>query len=239
MKEELAGNKSMPDYLKLCYEEPLLSPDQEKHLFRRYNFHKFRALIAYEDGDLLEACREIKSADKMRKQITSANIRCAVGFLKKNQYSRNHEDMVSEALCMVIRAIDYFDWTRGLKFSTYLTWCLARSIRRIIGEAAKHDTRFVSSTDLADFDHYVGKNSGYEDENRIEGLRSLVVDLMGHCDERQQLILTRRFFEDKTLQQVGDELGVTKERIRQIETVALRKIQEICSERNWNLETIG
>jgi DNA-directed RNA polymerase sigma subunit (sigma70/sigma32) len=42
---------------------------------------------------------------------------------------------------------------------------------------------------------------------------------------------------DKTLQEVADMLGLTRERVRQIETVALKKIKEmlLADEQFWRL----
>lgn len=44
-------------------------------------------------------------------------------------------------------------------------------------------------------------------------------------DEREQKIITGRFFEDKSLDDLADALGVSRERIRQIEVRALKKLK--------------
>ena len=59
--------------------------------------------------------------------------------------------------------------------------------------------------------------------------------ILGRLDEREQEIIVRRFGlrrgqEPLTLKQVGVELGVTKERIRQIETRALSKLRQAADE---------
>jgi DNA-directed RNA polymerase sigma subunit (sigma70/sigma32) len=51
--------------------------------------------------------------------------------------------------------------------------------------------------------------------------------LLGHLDDREETIIDGRFGltdERRTLVQLGRELGISKERVRQIETRALRKL---------------
>lgn len=58
----------------------------------------------------------------------------------------------------------------------------------------------------------------------------MIQDLMSHLTEREQLVITKRFGLDgkkpETLEQVGQTLGVTRERVRQIEAQALKKMRQ-------------
>src|SRR5205814_375140 len=58
-------------------------------------------------------------------------------------------------------------------------------------------------------------------------------DLLGEIDEREAKILRLRYgFDDRdpmTLKEIGQEIGLTRERVRQIEHEALRKLRDAMS----------
>ncbi|MGA8490965.1 MAG: sigma-70 family RNA polymerase sigma factor, partial [Terriglobales bacterium] len=64
----------------------------------------------------------------------------------------------------------------------------------------------------------------------------LVREVLGTLDQRENKILAMRFgLEDgreRTLEEVGAQLGVTRERIRQIQEQALKKLREKMEERD-------
>ena len=56
------------------------------------------------------------------------------------------------------------------------------------------------------------------------------MELLGDLEEREATVLKLRFGlggeEPKTLKEIGAELGLTRERVRQIETEALRRLAD-------------
>lgn len=68
-----------------------------------------------------------------------------------------------------------------------------------------------------------------EQEAIAKNLREIIDTLMGDLTEREQFILSKRFGLDgsppMTLEEVGNTLGVTRERVRQVEMKALRKLK--------------
>lgn len=74
-------------------------------------------------------------------------------------------------------------------------------------------------------------------------------DLSGHLDEwlsklndKQREVVERRFglhgYENSTLEQVANELGVTRERVRQIQMDALKRLRGILEQEGFSIETI-
>ena len=73
------------------------------------------------------------------------------------------------------------------------------------------------------------KNQSPEDVANAEMLRLHIEEILGDLNERECYIIRQRFGLDdghpRTLEEVGKEMGVTRERIRQIEAKALRKLR--------------
>jgi RNA polymerase primary sigma factor len=67
-------------------------------------------------------------------------------------------------------------------------------------------------------------------------MRSAVESLMSYLDERERTIMRKRFGFDGedtyVLQQIGEELNISRERVRQIEAQALRKLRSIARKRH-------
>jgi RNA polymerase primary sigma factor len=59
----------------------------------------------------------------------------------------------------------------------------------------------------------------------------MLQDMVTHLDPREATILRYRFGLDggteKTLEEVGQKFGVTRERVRQIQNLALRKLRKM------------
>ena len=72
----------------------------------------------------------------------------------------------------------------------------------------------------------------YMDELTNTRQRAVIGDILMQLDDRERDILTFRYglekgSEPQTLEQVGNRFGVTKERIRQLESRALKELREI------------
>lgn len=70
---------------------------------------------------------------------------------------------------------------------------------------------------------------------RDKDLREEVDDLLAVLDKRERKIIESRFglngAKSKTLEEVGENFGVTRERIRQLQNIALRKMRKALSKK--------
>ena len=82
----------------------------------------------------------------------------------------------------------------------------------------------------------------HEDTLQEEGIRLNINQWVGELPEKQREVICRRYglcgYEEGTLEEVAQELGVTRERIRQIQMDALKKLKEILHSHGYSFEEI-
>lgn len=230
----------LPPYLAALYRFPLLTREQEAYYFRKMNFLKFRASQLRDSlsrsrpslrkmDEIEELLRE---ADEIKQLLTRRNLRLVVSIARK--YVRpgmNLFELVSDGNVALMRATEKFDYSRGFKFSTYATWAIRRMFARSIPAEQTLLSRYRSGTEMLFADRRHEGSSLYEQERTNERQRDYLQRIFKTLDRRERTILSNRFglkrgTEPQTLEQIGNELGVSKERIRQIERRALEKLRD-------------
>lgn len=85
-------------------------------------------------------------------------------------------------------------------------------------------------------------NTGPEDEVQDSDLKKSIVRWLEDLNPKQREVLARRFgllgHEPSTLEDVGSEIGLTRERVRQIQVEALRRLKDVLGHQGLNLEAI-
>ena len=75
-----------------------------------------------------------------------------------------------------------------------------------------------------------------------DGLQANLENWLSRLNEKQREVVERRFglhgYENSTLEEVANELGVTRERVRQIQMDALRRLREILEKDGFSVEAI-
>jgi len=239
----------LPPYLASLYEVPLLNREQEGHLFRKMNYLKYKASKLREKLDptrpkagLMDQIeRRYKDAVATKNQIIRANLRLVVSIAKRHVGpAENFFDLVSDGNMSLIRAVEKFDFARGNKFSTYASWAIMKNYARTIPDEHRHRDCFRTSHGEMFTSAEDDRSDQFEQEAAQLQREANVEKILGSLDEREQKIIIRRFGlrrgeEPLTLKQVGAEMGVTKERIRQIEARALSKLRRAAEEEKIEL----
>lgn len=240
----------LPPYLASLYEIPLLTKEQEQHLFRKYNYLKFKASRLRDQLDLenpkaalMDEIEQLyEEIVNTKNQIARCNLRLVVSIAKKRVTpDQNFFELVSDGNLSLLRAVEKFDYARGNKFSTYASWAIMKNFARTIPTEYRQRDRFRTSHDeLFDMTQEQRANPTVEETLQRDRI-SKVNRVLERLDDRERQIIVGRFGldhsqEPRTLKEVGAELGVTKERIRQIEARALNKLRLAAQEEKIALD---
>jgi transposase-like protein len=152
-KHQMRVPKDAPPELASLYEVPLLTKEQEQHLFRQMNFlkHKANKLRARLDPTRarIQDLKEIEDlqdrAAAVKEQLISCNMRLVWSIAKRHAgQAENIFELVSDGNISLIRAVEKFDYSRGNKFSTYASWAIMKNFARSIPEERNRRERYVT-----------------------------------------------------------------------------------------------
>ncbi|MCQ8849850.1 RNA polymerase sigma factor RpoS [Alteromonas stellipolaris] len=86
------------------------------------------------------------------------------------------------------------------------------------------------------------KEFGPEENLQDSDIKSNIVGWLEELNPKQREVLARRFglmgYEPSTLEDVGAEIGLTRERVRQIQVEALRRLRDILGHQGLSLENL-
>jgi RNA polymerase primary sigma factor len=172
----------------------------------------------------------LEQAARVKNEIVQANLRLVVSIAKRHMtHGQDLFELISDGNVSIMRAVDKFDYTRGFKFSTYASWAVMKNYARTIPEQRRIGERYQTGWD--EMLDTVGTLTGDEAENDQQAaVRGTLDRMLATLDARERCILRQRYGLDdrgqpQTLEQIGRRLGVSKERIRQLEARAMTKLR--------------
>ncbi|MCA1842039.1 MAG: sigma-70 family RNA polymerase sigma factor [Actinobacteria bacterium] len=150
------------------------------------------------------------------------------------------EDLVQEGWFGVRRAVELWDYRRGFRLSTYAAWWVRHAMERAVSHQGRtirlprslvRRVSDVVTTVPLDFAFTeVTASVAVGDHLEQEELAAAVNHALAGLGHREREVVQRRFgFHTdllETLECIGCDVGVTRERVRQIESSALQKLRQ-------------
>lgn len=283
-------------YLNEIGDEPLLTFDQEQELARTIlEGREAKRHLAHDEHPITPQERQrlhasADAGDHARAQLINSNLRLVVSIARRYQgHGLSLLDLIQEGSLGLMRAVDKFDPSRGLKFSTYATYWIRQSVGRAIADQsrtvrlpvhlgerlsrlARARQHLMQCLDREPTIEEIAKEVGLsiEQVTRAEQaamtpasldeahtddgtgtlaeiiadpmqpspleavshdlLRNDLSDALAHLTPRERNIIQLRYGlgggTALTLEQIGQQLSLTRERVRQLESEALKKLRD-------------
>ena len=210
---------------------PLLKEDEKKMLMKRIKNHDLRA----------------------RERFINGNLRLVLSVIQRfSGTNENVNDLFQVGCIGLIKAIDNFDLTQGVRFSTYAVPMIVGEIRRFLRDNSAirvsrslRDTAYKAIYAREALIAIQSPMSLYEPvytdggdalcimdqvSDRKNGENSWVENLalndaMKRLNHRENRIIKMRFYEGKTQMEVADELAISQAQISRIEKSALQNMR--------------
>ncbi len=225
--------ESLDRYLQEVGRESLLSQEEEAVLARRIR-----------EGDR-------RAVDK----LTRANLRYVITVAKQYQgQGLSLEDLINEGNIGLIRAAEKFDESHGGKFVSYAAWWIRQSIEEALAQngdmvkqpAEKGKKKTITAESpirrshisvdaplsesnkntLLDFLPSEGREA--DSTMQIGALNEEIQNAFLALNDREKIVLGNYFGingVELTMAEIGEKMGVTRERVRQIRKKALRHLR--------------
>jgi RNA polymerase sigma factor (sigma-70 family) len=244
---------ALTKYLQSLKSVERLTRDYEAELFRKYNYLKY--LVSTERADIKHAYisgrklsrieRYLDEAERIKKIVIESNLPLVVSIASKHTSTgASLQELISEGNVALMRAVEKFDYSKGFRFATYASWVITRDFaRKVPAEGARPDKSTAAS--FEDVQRNLRLTEAV-DFGALERARSSLVHVIkNELNEREQYVILHHYGltggpvikHSKTLQQIGDDLGLARERVRQIELTALQKLKQSLSIEEFELLT--
>ena len=225
-----------------------LSTEDEQSLFLQMNYTRHqmckhrRHLLRqgqWKEKDVQRLLEEHQDQLEYRSKIVTANMGLVLSMVKRAKYPGiEFTDLVSEGSMALLRAAEKFDCARGFKFSTYACRAILKGFSRTAKQDYKYRSLFPTQLDNSmEKDDKIERDYQESRKELVDEVHAIMNNNLADLSEIEMSVLQMRFSIESeqiiplTLKQAGAKLHLTKERIRQIQNNALKKMRTIAEER--------
>ena len=221
----------------------LMKAGEERVMFLRFNYSKLRLCklqrLIKKSGLTRKRANDFvfwhRRFEHFREYLVRTNLALVLAMAKRTRLGDvDFAEIVSEGNMALIRAVDKFNVDRGFKFSTYACRAILKAFSRTALKASRHRTRFpVEFEPEMEKSDWTDRRRDAVEEDCIDELKAIVDRNLADLSQVEETVIRRRFNwkqEEETpltLEEVGQIIGVTKERVRQIQNKALAKIRAV------------
>jgi len=245
-QEEIAG------YLKDIRRIRVMTPERERELAQK--------MLSPDITD--------NEKKEIQQELLEGNLRFVITVSKQYQnQGLDLPDLIAEGNYGLMKAIENFDWTKGLRFISYAVWWVRQSILQSLNENARTirlpvnvvqelhrakkeldsagvalPEKFATLPYTINLDNplneegdtlldvIVNPNAELADANLSteDTLKKKLIEMLDVLDNRERVIIEDYFGlsgNTRTLEDIGGDFSLTKERVRQIKEKALRKLR--------------
>jgi RNA polymerase primary sigma factor len=250
-RRHIKAPRNVPPELATLY-TPLLSKEQELHLFRKMNFlkhqaHRLQSLLRL-PGDRNDApegrMQDRANVEDLERQaqvvkslLIDANMRLLVSIAKRYATrADNFSELLSDGNVSLISAVERFNYSRGHKFSTFASLIITKNYARSIFKEKHRRQRYLTGHEEWFFEATVDTRSDEKacvaSAEQSRACVARLLQLLEFLEPRERQIIRLRLGLDQnvkrmTLENIGNRLGVTKERVRQLQARAMRKLRNL------------
>ncbi len=221
-----------------------MNTSEEQLAFKRYNYARMRCV------DLLKSfagCRLTPLATRRliawghralqtRSLIVQYNMPLVLAMAKRTRLTNvDVNELISEGNMALLRSVEKFDCSFGFKFSTYSCRAILKSFSRVAMRMSRYRGLFPTEFDPAvEQSDYVERKREFHRIDCVDEVKSILLRNSAGLSDVERTVIMERFAigkkdasvkKAKTLAEVGSIIGVTKERVRQIQNKALMKLK--------------
>lgn len=235
---------------------PLLTAAQERTIFLQFNYARYRAEQVRQSINVRrmgsvkprELLKWHRMAMELREKISEYNLALVLAMAKRLPAgSVDFPEMISEGNMALLRGIDKFNVSKGFKFSTYACRAILKGFSRLGMKTTRYRSLFpVGFEPDLERSNYAAEKARFEEQGCVEQVSNIFHENRSDLTDLERDIIEKRFAFDQpdggkgmTLQEVGKLVGLTKERVRQIQIHALKKMRSTLETSYLNGPSLG